>query len=115
MSEKKLNLYEGMYVLAPNIGEEAKTLILKRIKSEIEQKGGQIVKVHEMGKKRLAYEIKKQKEGFYYLIYFEASPEIIKELWKDYHLIEELLRYMTLRADEVQEKIEFKSLVEKEV
>ncbi|MCB1119751.1 MAG: 30S ribosomal protein S6, partial [Chlamydiia bacterium] len=74
--------------------------------------GGKVVKIHDWSKRRLAYEIKGFREGHYYVLYFEVRPSAINEMWADYHLNEDLIRFMTLRADEVVEKIEFKPLVE---
>ena len=111
MKEKQPNLYEGMYVIRPTLSEEARKQALSKVTEGITSRGGEIVKMHEMGRRKLAYEIDKNREGYYYLIYFNANPSVIGELWKDYHLHEDLLRFMTLRADEVMESLEFKTLV----
>ncbi|MCH9703338.1 MAG: 30S ribosomal protein S6, partial [Chlamydiae bacterium] len=50
------------------------------------------------------------KEGHYYLLYFSAPSDALDELWSDYHLNEDLIRFMTLRADEVKEEIKFQEL-----
>jgi len=63
-----------------------------------------------MGRRRLAYTIDKKKEGFYFVVYFNASPEVIQELWEEYQLNEDLVRFITLQADKVLESLEFKPL-----
>jgi len=110
MRQPQENLYEGMYVIAANLSEDIKKHVIERIKASIEDNGGEIVKEHEIGRKRLAYEIEKHKEGYYLLLYFKALPGVITSLWKDYHLMGELLRFMTVRVDEVKEKLEYKPL-----
>ncbi len=112
MSSKGLNLYEGMYILSATLSEDALKKSLERITQPIEKSGGEIHKVHDMGRRKLAYEIKGQKQGHYFVLYFSASPSLIKEMWSEYHLNEDLIRHMTLRVEEVVEKIEFKPLVE---
>lgn len=112
MKEEKKNLYEGMYIFSATLSEDARNKALERIEQGITGHGGTILKVHPMGRKRMAYEIDGHREGFYFVIYFEVKPSAIAELWHDYHLNEDLIRFLTLRADEVAEKIEFKTLVE---
>lgn len=110
MKDTKQNLYEGMYVLSATLSEEARSKALDKIKNGITSRGGEIVKIHEQGRKRLAYEIDGRREGFYYVIYFNSKPAAISELWQEYHLNEDLIRFITLRADAVMETIEFKPL-----
>jgi len=106
------NLYEGMYVVSAALSDEARRKVVDKIQAEIKQRGGEIKKIHDQGKRRLAYQIGNHREGFYYLIYFEAPTSAISELWHEYHLNENLIRFMTLRAEKIVEKIEFKQLVE---
>ena len=73
---------------------------------------GEIHKVHDQGRRKLAYEIDKRREGYYYLLYFSVSATAINEMWKECQLNEDLIRFMTLRAEKVLEKIEFKPLIE---
>lgn len=113
MSEEKTNhLYEGMYVIRANLSEDARHKALEKIKEGITQAGGEILKEHEMGRKRLAYEINRQREGYYFLFYFTLPPAAVEELWKSYHINEDLLRFITLRTEKVLEKLEFKVLAE---
>lgn len=112
MHQKRQNLYEGMYVVSAKLSDEARNKALDRIQNGITSRGGEIKKIHEMGRRRLAYEIEGHREGFYYLIYFTAPSSAVAELWQEYHLNEDLVRFFTLRADKVLEKIEFKPLVE---
>ncbi len=112
MSKDKQNLYEGMYILSATLSEDALKKALERITKTIEDHSGEIHKVHDMGRKKLAYQIQGHKQGQYYLLYFTVTPTAIKEMWNEYHLNEDLIRFMTLRAEEVKESIEFKPLAE---
>lgn len=112
MHQKRQNLYEGMYVISAKLSDEARHKALDRIQDGITSRGGEIKKIHEMGRRRLAYEIDGHHEGFYTLIYFMAPSCSIEELWQEYRLNEDLIRFITLRADKVLEKLEFKPLVE---
>lgn len=110
MENEKQNLYEGMYVVDATIGDQARTGILDRIKSDINKQGGNIIKVHDWGRKRLAYEINGRRDGYYFIIYFEVRPSAINELWREYNIDPIILRFLTLRVDEPQEEIKFKHL-----
>lgn len=112
MSEEKQNLYEGMYIVSATLSDDARSKALDRIQNEITQRGGEILKVHDQGRKRMAYEISGHREGYYYIIYFNVKPSAIGEIWREYHLNEDLIRFLTLRTEKVMEKIEFKALAE---
>lgn len=114
MSQTRQNLYEGMYVISATLSDDARNKALDRIQGGITSRSGEIKKIHEQGRRRLAYEIDGHREGYYYIVYFTAPPSAIAELWQEYHLNEDLVRFVTLRADKVMEKIEFKPLVEQQ-
>lgn len=112
MKEETKNLYEGMYILSATLSDDARNKALDKIQAGITHLGGEIVKIHSQGRKRLAYEIDGHREGYYYVIYFKVKPSAIAELWHEYHLNEDLVRFLTLRTEDVMDKIEFKPLVE---
>lgn len=114
MKQTRQNLYEGMYVISATLSDDARNKALDRIQNGITNHGGEIKKIHEQGRRRLAYEIEGHREGYYYLVYFTAPTPAITELWQEYHLNEDLIRFITLRADKVLDKIEFKPLVEQQ-
>lgn len=108
------NLYEGMYVISATLSDDARNKALDKIQGGITAHGGEIVKLHDQGRRRLAYQINGHREGYYYLLYFKVAPEAITEMWHEYHLNEDLVRFMTLRTEKVMEKIEFKPLEQAE-
>lgn len=114
MKPEEKALYEGMYILSSTLSDEARRKGLERITNEIEAQGGEIHKIHEQGRKKLAYEIKGFREGYYYLIYFSVPPKAIDELWREYHLNEDLIRFVTLRTEKVLETLEFVGLAEQQ-
>ncbi len=110
MSLKNKNLYEGMYIISASLSDDARNKALDKIQKGITSRNGEIIKIHEQGRRRLAYDIGGHREGYYYLIYFEVIPDAINELWQEYHLNEDLVRFVTLRAEKVMDKIEFKQI-----
>jgi small subunit ribosomal protein S6 len=111
MKQKK-QLYEGMYILSTTLSEEARQKAIEKIAEGITARGGEVHKIHDQGRKKLAYEINKRREGHYFLLYFSLPTNAMKELWRDYLLNEDLIRFLTLRTEKVLDKIEFKPLVE---
>lgn len=114
MDQQKHNLYEGMYIISATLSDDARQKALEKIKKGITERGGEILKIHEQGRRRLAYEIEGHREGHYYIIYFNVKPAAISELWQEYHLHEDLIRFITMRAEKVMDKIEFKVLEEQQ-
>jgi len=114
MSQQKQNLYEGMYIVSASLSDDARRKTLEKIQNGITTRSGEVIKLHEQGRKRLAYEINGHREGYYYLIYFKIKPSHIGTLWQEYHLNEDLVRFMTLRTEKVLEKIEFKKIEEQQ-
>src|SRR5271168_1657237 len=110
MKKDRKGLYEGMYILSATLSEESRKKAFEKITDGIVQKGGEIHKIHEQGRRKLAYEIDGKREGFYYVLFFTAPTSSILDLWKDYQLHEDLVRYMTMRVENVQETLEFKPL-----
>ncbi len=111
MTKKRLGLYEGMYILSSVLSDDSRKKAWDKIVDAITEKGGKVKKVHEMGRRKLAYEVDGKKEGYYYVLFFEAPTSIIAELWKEYHLHEDLIRFLTMRVENVQESLTFKPLI----
>ena len=61
---------------------------------------GKVEKTEELGKRRLAYEVKKNKEGYYVIFHFEANTSLIAELERNYRITDEVIKFMTIKVDE---------------
>lgn len=91
--------YELIYVLRPNLEEEAKETVLNKVKGIIET-GGEVEKVDVWGNKKLAYEIEKLTEGYYVLIHFKATTEVPKEIDRNLKIMDDAIRHMIVKLDE---------------
>jgi len=112
MEQQTLQLYEGMYIFGAHLGEDARVQAFTKIKEHITDLGGEIHKIHEQGRRRLAYEIRRHREGYYYLMYFSIDPSRLEELWEEYRRSEDLLRFLTVKAEKVVDELKFKQLPE---
>jgi small subunit ribosomal protein S6 len=91
--------YETMVILNPTLGEDALSATVEKVKGLIEA-SGTLEQIEVWGRKRLAYEIDDQKEGFYFLINFSAEAEFPKELERVLKITEGVMRYLVIRPDE---------------
>lgn len=94
-----MNKYELMYVLHPNTEETQREALLEKFKGIIEA-DGTVDSVEEWGLRKLAYEIQKEKEGFYFLVNFQAGPDLNKELDRNLKIADEVIRHMIVRIEE---------------
>jgi len=92
-----MNKYESLYILKPDIEEEARKALIEKFKTLVEQNGGKVEKVDEWGSRKLAYEIDYIKEGYYVLMTFESGPELPAELERNYNISDSVLRYNVIR------------------
>lgn len=95
----KLNSYELAIILRSDVEEQERTAVLDRVKEIIAGDGGTLVKVDEWGKRRLAYEIKHQPDGFYYFLYFLSDPKTLDEVTRVLGITEAVLRYRPIRHE----------------
>lgn len=95
-----MNKYELALVVNAKIEDDARNAIVEKAKDYIIRFGGKIAEVEEVGKKKLAYEIQKMNEGFYYFIHFEAEPGVPAEVEGNVRIMENVLRFLCVREDE---------------
>lgn len=94
-----MNKYESVVIINPNVEENALKELIERFQTLINT-DGKVEQVNELGKKKLAYEIKKNKEGYYVVYDFEANPSLIAELERNYRITDEVIKFMTIKNEE---------------
>ncbi len=97
---KHMNKYELAVVVSAKIEDEERAAVIEKCKALIERFGGQITDVDEWGKKRLAYEIQKMKEAFFYFIHFDAESTVPIEIENRVRIMDNVIRYLCVRQDE---------------
>lgn len=95
-----MNKYELALVLNAKVEDEQRAALLERVKEYITRFGGQISDIDEWGKRQLAYEIQKMREGYYYFIHFESAPEAPSQIEENIRIIDGVLRFLCIRMDE---------------
>ena len=94
-----MNKYESIIIINPNCTEQAIKALESKFTGLINE-NGKIESVEKIGKKRLAYEIKKNREGYYILFNFEAKPDSIAELERNYRITDEVLKFIVVRKED---------------
>lgn len=92
--------YEIMYIIRPDIEEEAQTALIERFNKVLTDNGAEIKKVDEKGKKRLAYEINDYRDGYYVIINFSSDEQAINEFDRLAKFSDDFIRHMVIREDD---------------
>ena len=94
-----MNKYELAVVVSAKIEDDERAQVIEKVKALVERFGGQISDVDEGGKKRLAYEIQKMKEAYYYFIHFECDAETPSEIEQRIRIMDYVIRFLCVRQD----------------
>ncbi len=97
-----MNIYENMVILNAAISDEEADATVNKIKELITGQGGEVLKVDVWGRRKLSYEIKKQKKGLYVLLFYKAPSATIKKLEESYKVQDAVLKYMVIKLDAKQ-------------
>ncbi|MDI6761492.1 MAG: 30S ribosomal protein S6 [Thermodesulfobacteriota bacterium] len=92
--------YETIFILDPDLEEGIAQSALEKIKGIITQGNGEILKVEDWGKRKLAYEVKKKSKGQYILIHFSGIPALLSELERNFRVMDAVIKFQSVRLDE---------------
>lgn len=104
-----MNIYENIVILNASLGDEEIETASGKIKDLITNSSGEILKTDVWGRRKLAYEIKKQKKGFYLFLVFKAPSAAIKKLEDYYKVFDPVVKYMVIKLDKKQAEAALKS------
>ena len=93
--------YELVFIVQPEVEEEPRAALVSKISQTVTELQGEVKQVDPWGKRRLAYPIKKYREGFYFLMLMELPPTAVRSLEKALKLMEDVLRYLVVRQEGV--------------
>ena len=94
--------YETIFILDPDLEEEQAQSLIEKVKGIITQGNGEILKVEDWGKRKLAYEVKKKPKGHYILIHFLGSPALLSELERNFRVMDAVIKFQSVRLEERQ-------------
>ena len=95
-----MSKYELAVVVSAKLEDDARAEVIEKVKALVTRFGGNITDVDEWGKKRLAYEVQKMREGFYYFIQFDADATVPAQVEQNVRIMDNVLRFLCVRKDE---------------
>lgn len=94
-----MRAYECMFIIAPQLDEEKTEAVITKFENLITSNSGEITKTDRMGRRRLAYEIDENMEGYYVILYFNAEPTLAAELDRVFKITDGVIRHLIVRKD----------------
>jgi small subunit ribosomal protein S6 len=101
-----MRIYEELFIVKPDATEEETDQVVEQVRNVITSGGGTVDKLDKWGVRKLAYRVQKQREGFYVLVQFTSSPELVKEIERRLRVSDLVLKFLTVRIDEKLKRVE---------
>ncbi|HEY7615311.1 MAG TPA: 30S ribosomal protein S6 [Terriglobales bacterium] len=98
--------YELMFIVRPDMPEEEQDKLISTLESSVTTSGGTVKNVERMGKRRLAYTVRRFHEGIYLLLTVEGGGDLVHELERRLRVSEPVIKFLTVRVDEEQKRLE---------
>jgi small subunit ribosomal protein S6 len=98
-------VYEVMFIVRPDMPEEEQERLISTLESQVTNAGARIANIERMGKRRLAYVVRKFHEGIYVLLTIEGSGAMVAELERRLRVSEPVIKFITVRVDEEQKRL----------
>ncbi len=97
-----MTFYETIFIVKTDLGDEALAERVAWVTDILTSNGAEIINIEQWGKKRLAYQVKKQKHGIYVLMHYEGDPKVVPELERNFKLSEDILKHLTVKLEGAQ-------------
>jgi len=97
-----MNRYETIFIMDPDLEEEKVQSTIEKVKGIITQNNGEIFKLEDWGKRKLAYDVKKKPRGHYILATFAGSPALLFELHRNFRVMDAVIKFQSVRMDDRQ-------------
>ena len=94
-----MNAYETIFIVKPSLTDEEIAKVIEKIKGIIQRGAGEVVVLENWGKKKLAYEVRKEKKGTYIIAHFKGSGTTVSELERNYRLDESIIKFITIKIE----------------
>ena len=94
-----MNSYEVLYIIKPDVEDEARAALIERFAQIVKEDGGEVENIYEWGKRKIAYDIEYISEGYYVLMNFKTKADLPAELERNMKISEFVMRFMVLKKD----------------
>lgn len=93
-----MQLYESIFIVRPSLSDEETSKLIDKLKGVVE-KSGTVLKLENWGKKKLAYEVKRERKGTFVYLHFQSKGDLVSELERSYRLEDSVLKFLTVRME----------------
>jgi small subunit ribosomal protein S6 len=94
-----MTVYETIFIAKPSLSDDELSGVVGKVRGVIEKHGGEILKTENWGKKKLAYEVRKEKKGAYVFLRFQGPGGVVAELERQYRVEDTVIKFMTIKCD----------------
>jgi small subunit ribosomal protein S6 len=94
-----MELYESLFIIRPSVSDEETNTLIEKMKSVADKTGAQFIKAENLGKKKLAYEVRRERKGTYAYFYFKAPNNTVGELERAYRLEDNIIKFLTIHHE----------------
>jgi small subunit ribosomal protein S6 len=94
-----MELYESLFIIRPSITDEETNALIDKMKTVAEKTGAQFIKSENWGRKKLAYEVRRERKGTYVYFYFKAPNNTVGELERSYRLEDNIIKFLTVHLE----------------
>jgi small subunit ribosomal protein S6 len=94
-----MQLYESIFIVRPSLSDEDTSKLIDKLKGVVE-KSGTVLKLENWGKKKLAYEVKRERKGTFVYLNFQSKGDLISELERSYRLEDSVIKFLTVRMEQ---------------
>ncbi len=101
-----MHTYEVMFIVRPDMQDEDQDKLISSLETSVTSAGGTVKNVEKMGKRRLAYTVRKFQDGLYLLLTLEGSGQVVSELERRLRVTEPVIKFITVRVDEEQKRLD---------
>jgi small subunit ribosomal protein S6 len=95
-----MQLYESIFIVRPSLSDEDTNKIIEKMKGVLDRSGATLVKLENWGKKKLAYEVKRERKGTFVYLNFRSGGRVVGELERSYRLEDSVLKFLTVRLEQ---------------
>jgi small subunit ribosomal protein S6 len=106
-----MNCYETLFVTQPTLTDEETKAQIQKILDVVTAQNGEILAINDMGMRKLAYEVKKHKRGYYTVVYYKADGEAIAEIERNLRINENMIKFLSVKYTNQKEVAHFNNLV----
>ncbi|MBI3611265.1 MAG: 30S ribosomal protein S6 [Nitrospirae bacterium] len=93
-----MQTYESIFIIRPSVTDEEATKVVEKVKGVVEKNGGAVLQTENWGKRKLAYEVEREKKGIYVIFRFKGDGKVINDLEHNYRIEDAIIKFLTVKA-----------------